>query len=114
MKALFERVDSLCESFFDEVKVASKSELTELFKLYDMVLTQRSTLSAMIHSAEVVGTHGSALVDGESVRDTRAPTMRTVTKGAKSCSESISPMPTPELWFETLLARKRKETEEEI
>ena len=114
MKALFERVDSLCESFFDEVTVASKSELTELFKLYDMALTQRSTLSAMIHSAEVVGTHGSALVDGESVRDTSALTMRTVTKGAKSCSESISPMPTPELWFETLLARKRKETEEEI
>ena len=114
MKALFERVDSLCEGFFDEVTVASKSELTELFKLYDMVLTQRATLSAMIHSAEVVGTHGSALVDGESVRDTRALTMRTVTKGAKSCSESISPMPTPELWFETLLARKRKETEEEI
>ena len=114
MKALFGRVDSLCEGFFDEVTVASKSELTELFKLYDMVLTQRSTLSAMIHSAEVVGTHGSALVDGESVRDTRALTMRTVTKGVKSYSESISPMPTPELWFETLLARKREETEEEI
>ncbi len=75
-----------------------------------MVLTQRSVLSAMLCSAEQIGTHGSALVDrlpdrsGGSIRKTR-----TLTRDAESCIEAVSPMPDPELWFETLLARSREE-----
>jgi hypothetical protein len=34
---------------------------------------------------------------------------RTVTVGAESAMKPVSTMPDPELWFETLLARKRKE-----
>ena len=108
MKVLFERVCKLCDEFFEVVTIKDRSELCELFKLYDTVLTQRSVLSAMLHSAEVVGTHGSTLVDGERPRDEAPRATRTLTGGAESHSESTSPMPTPELWFETLLARSFK------
>lgn len=109
MKQLFLEVSELCEHFFETVCITERSEISELFKLYDMVLTQRATLSAMICSAERLGTHGAAFVDrqpdqsGGRTRDTR-----TLTKGAHSILAPISPMPTPELWFETLLARKRE------
>ena len=108
MQALFERVSMLCDEFFEVVTIKDRSELSELFKLYDTVLTQRSVLSAMLHSARTVGTHGSALVDGERPRDEAPRTTRTLTRGAESRSESTSPMPTPELWFETLLSRNFK------
>ena len=108
MKALFERLCKLCDEFFEVVTIKDKSELADLFKLYDATLTQRAVLSAMLHSARVVGTHGSALVDGERPRDEAPRTTRTLTRGAESRSESTSPMPTPELWFETLLSRNFK------
>ncbi len=110
MKALFDKVNKLCEEFFDTVTVEDRSQTAEAFKLYDMVLTQRSVLSAMLCSAEKIGTHGSAFVDrlpdklGNNIRQNR-----TVTKNAKSHIENISPMPNPKLWFETLLARKKQE-----
>ena len=108
MKAFFDRLCKLCDEFFEVVTIKDRSELSELFKLYDTVLTQRSVLSAMLHSARAVGTHGSALVDGERPRDEAPRTTRTLTRGAESRSESTSPMPTPELWFETLLSRNFK------
>ena len=112
MKALLERVESLHESFFDTVTIADATETADAFRLYDTVLTQRSVLSAMLCSAEVLGSHGSALVDGRPAMDTSPRTTRTVTRGAVSAMEPISPLPTPDLWFETLLARKRRESEE--
>ncbi len=108
MKELFCKVDKLCNEFFETVTIDNDRQIAELFKLYDMVLTQRSVLSAMISSAEAIGTHGSALVDrlpdqsGGAVRQTR-----TLTKNAASFMEKISSMPDPELWFETLLARQQ-------
>ncbi len=110
MKALYAEVSTLCESFFDVVEITDVCEIADVFKLYDMALTQRSVLSAMICSAEIIGTHGSAFVDkapdkcGGVARSTR-----TVTLGAVSDMKPVSPMPNPELWFETLLARKRNE-----
>ena len=112
MKALLKRVESLHESFFDTVTIADAAETADAFRLYDTVLTQRSVLSAMLCSAEVLGSHGSALVDGRPAVDTSPRTTRTVTRGTVSAMESISPLPTPDLWFETLLARKRREAEE--
>ncbi len=109
MKKLLDKVSHLCDNFFTETCIGDASETAELFKLYDMALTQRAVLSAMIASAQAIGTHGSALVDrlpdrsaGE-VRKTR-----TLTKNGVSRMEEISPMPTPELWFETLLARQKE------
>ena len=110
MKALLRRVEGLCDSFFQTATVSDPSELAELFRLYDMVLTQRSVLSAMLCSAEGIGTHGSALLDRQpDCSGGKIRTTRTVTRGAVSHMEPVSPMPQPELWFETLLARKKQE-----
>lgn len=109
MQALLEKVNHLYETFFDTVTVENESQIAEVFKLYDMMLTQRSVLSAMLCSAEQIGTHGSALVNRQPAQSQDGPRKtRTVTVGNHSKQEPISPMPTPELWFETLLARTRQ------
>ena len=112
MKALFKEISDLCESFFEAAVIDGDQQIAELYKLYDMALTQRAALSAMICSAERLGTHGSAFVDrmpdrsNRKVRDTR-----TLTRGSSSFIAPVSKMPSPELWFETLLAEKKKEIE---
>ncbi|MBR2908381.1 MAG: FAD-binding protein [Clostridia bacterium] len=113
MKALFEKVDRLCETFFETAVIANERQIAELYRLYDMVLTQRATLSAMIVSAKELGTHGSAFVDRQPDRNTVKRDTRTLTRGATSYLEKASPMPSPELWFETLLARKKQEIDRE-
>ena len=108
MRKLFDRVSDLCDEFFDRVAIPGPEGLAKLFKLYDTVLTQRSVLSAMLCSAEAVGSHGSAFVDGKPARTEQVRRSRTLTLGDVSRIESVSPMPEPELWFETLLARQIK------
>ncbi|MBP3667475.1 MAG: FAD-binding protein [Clostridia bacterium] len=112
MTALLFEVTALCERFFDTVEIAHESETAEAFRLYDMALTQRAVLSAMLCSAEALGSHGSAFVD-KRPPDPAAPPRdtRTVTVGGVSDMKPVSPMPDPELWFETLLARKKREME---
>ena len=107
MQALFDRVSALCARFVEVAVIAEPSELATLFKLYDMLLTQRATLSAMLCAAKEVGTHGAALVDRKFDTAGAVRTTRTLTRGAESTVAAVSPMPDPELWFETLLARKR-------
>jgi succinate dehydrogenase/fumarate reductase flavoprotein subunit len=109
MSALFAKADKLCKEFFDIAVIDSVSQTAELFKLYDMILTQRSTLSAMLCSAENIGTHGSAFIDRKPDRCAAKRKTRTLTKAETSHIERISEMPEPELWFETLLARKKQE-----
>jgi succinate dehydrogenase/fumarate reductase flavoprotein subunit len=110
MKALLHKVEGLCEDFFEIAVIEDASQTAELFRLYDTVLTQVSTLSAMICSAEHIGTHGSAFVDRKTyTAQCEMRRTRTVTVGAVSRIEDISPIPEPELWFETLLARKKQE-----
>lgn len=108
MREMFRKVDTLCNSFFETARIENKTQTAELFKLYDMVLTQRSVLSAMLCSAEHIGTHGSALVDRlpDNCRGKKREN-RTLTKNAVSKIEIVSSMPQPELWFETLLARQQ-------
>lgn len=110
MKALLCEVSDLCDTFFHTAVISDESETAEAYKLYDMILTQRSVLSAMLCSAEALGSHGSAFVD-KRPPDLGAPprATRTVTVGAVSELLPVSPMPDPELWFETLLARQRRE-----
>lgn len=109
MKVLKNKVEDIKNSFFETVTVQDPSEHAELFKLYDMVLTQQAVLSAMICSAERLGTHGSAIVDRKTCTSDEKRDTRTVTKAGDSYFERVSPMPAPELWFETLLARKKQE-----
>ena len=114
MRTLAYKVDKLCDTFFETVTIEDQSQTAELFKLYDMVLTQRSTLSAMLCSAEKIGTHGSAFVDRIPAQKQEKPrNTRTLTRGDHSEQVHVSPMPTPELWFETLLARKKQEMDNE-
>ena len=110
MKSLFDKVNKLSDEFFETVEIDTPSQTAELYKLYDQVLTQRAVLSAMLCSAKEIGTHGSALVDRIPSRYADTPReTRTLTKGARSKQAPISPIPNPELWFETLLARKFQE-----
>ena len=111
MKQLFSKVDALCEDFFKVAVIEDKTQTSELFKLYDMALTQRSVLSAMISSAEAIGTHGSALIDRKPDLNASPRQSRTLTKGAVSHIEKVSPMPNPEIWFETLLAKQREKND---
>ena len=108
MKSLFDKVSGLADSFFETAVIECKEETAELFKLYDTVLTERSVLSAMICSANDVGTHGSALVDRKPDTNKEPRKTRTVTKCKHSFTEVVTPLPSPELWFETLLARKNR------
>ena len=64
----------------------------------------------MLCSAEAAGSHGSAQVDHRSPEPNPTPRRtRTVTVQGVSEVRPVSPMPDPELWFETLLARTKKE-----
>ena len=107
MQNLFDVVSELCERFFDIAVISDESETAELFALYDMLITQRAVLSAMLCSAREIGTHGSALVDRRASELSGPRDTRTLTRGKASETSPVSPMPTPELWFETLLARQK-------
>ena len=113
MRALFSRVSALAEGFFDTVVVDNATQHAALFRLYDMVLSQREVLSAMLCSAVAQGTHGAAMVDRlPPAANADSANVRTLTRTGRSWMEAVSPMPDPELWFETLLARKRQEMED--
>ena len=109
MQRLYDSVSRLCENFFSEAVIADKSQLSDLFKLYDMALTQKATLSAMLCSAAALGTHGAALVDGMPLCSSERRETRTLTKDGASFVAEVSPMPDPELWFEKLLTKKKQE-----
>ena len=109
MKALFARVSLLADNFFDTVKIERVEETAEIFRLYDTVLSMRAVLSAMLLSAKEIGSHGSALIDRTQPKSTDVRKTRTLTECDRSYLAPVSPMPEPELWFETLLARKRAE-----
>lgn len=107
MRALSEKLNDLREHFFNRVQIRDRRETADLFRLRDTVLTQCAVLSAMICSAETIGTHGSALVRGGNAKDgERMQSTQTVTQGGRSFLRPVRPMPNPELWFETVLAEQ--------
>ena len=112
MEVLFSEISTVCEQFFDVAIIADASEHAALFKLYDAYITARSVLSAMLCSAEKIGTHGAAVVDRVAQKEDGTPRKtRTVTSGKISYTEAVSKIPDPPLWFETLLAKSLKERE---
>lgn len=114
MRELFSEVCNLCDNFYDTVKVASDYDLLDAFMLYDTILTQRAVLSAMLTSAEKVGSHGSAFVDRKAPYENDAPRdTQTVTDKNESYLRPVRPLPNPELWFETLLARQTESLKEQ-
>ena len=108
MNSLFSKVCDLCYNFFENISISDVTQTTDLFRLYDMVVTQRSVLSAMLCSAKCLGTHGAAIIDGQpGIVKEQIRTTRTVTRCEQSDLAPVSPMPEPELWFETLLAKSQ-------
>ena len=108
MQALIARLDTLLADFSEIAVIGARGETAEWFRLRDMLLTARATLSAMLCSAREIGTHGAAYIIGH---DTPAPdtprTTRTLTQHTDSRVVPVTPLPDPELWFETLLARQK-------
>ena len=112
MERLFCDVNDLCANFFERAVAGSRRETAEVFRLYDLALTARSVLSAMIFSAKRFGSHGAAIVDGKKGgEDAELVATRTVTDGEMSYLSPVSDLPDPELWFESLLEKKRRELE---
>ena len=113
METLFGEVCEKCEKFFDIFGVREAAETASFFKAYDAFLTARSALSAMLCSAKEIGTHGAAIVDRKPCLSGDAPRKtRTLTMGADSHAEAVSPLPDPPLWFETLLKKSLAEKKE--
>ncbi|MBQ3870022.1 MAG: FAD-binding protein [Clostridia bacterium] len=109
MKELLAKVSDLCDGFEDKAVISGKTEIPAYFRLYDTAVTARAVLSAMITSAGQIGTHGSALVDGKPNLQTDVRKTRTLTDKDVSKIVPATPLPDPELWFETLLARQRND-----
>ena len=61
MKRMFVERISHIHSFFDIYKVPPY-ELSQLYKTYDILITQTAVLHAMIHSGNLAGSRGSALI----------------------------------------------------
>ena len=109
MQALLERLDDLCTHFTKRTAISSPRETAEWYRLRDMTLTARAALSAMLCSAREIGSHGSAYIVGDNAPAPDTPrTTRTLTRGTSSTIVPVMPLPDPELWFETLLARQRR------
>ena len=108
MRRLYARLDELCEHFTERALIADCKETADWYRLRNTVLSARATLSAMLCSAEEIGTHGSAYIVGkETSAADSVRTTRTLTRQSDSRIAPVIPLPDPELWFETLLARQR-------
>ncbi|MGM9682169.1 MAG: FAD-binding protein [Eubacteriales bacterium] len=108
MQRLFDRVNVLCQNFIESVTIERREELPELALLYDMLLTQRAVLSAMLCSAKEIGSHGSAFIRGNNMTVSQGMrSTRTLTHRDHSEILPTSPIPDPELWFEKLLAKQQ-------
>ena len=108
MQALADRLDDLIAHFADRAVIASPQEKADWFRLRDMVLTARAALSAMLCSAAQIGTHGAAYIVGNDTPASDTPRdTRTLTRCGTSWIVPVLPLPDPELWFETLLARSK-------
>ena len=80
--------------------VSNRSELPYLYKSYDLLVTQIAVLSAMILSAETVGSRGSGYVkDGPQLSMSPA-NQAIVMQGSVSRFEPVRPIPESGGWFE--------------
>ena len=102
MKKLHEKLSAEKTDFFEKNQTDDKSKLPALHKRYDALVTQIAVLSAMIFSAENIGSRGSALVNGKTADTGEFNDRVIITKGGKSCLEPIRPIPPCDDWFENV------------
>jgi succinate dehydrogenase/fumarate reductase flavoprotein subunit len=100
MKELYREIFELHNNFFERVLVKSKNEFANLYTVYDIITAAAAVLSAMIYSAENIGTRGGAITDGDGNDDRRH--MLTVTHGFDTAERPVRPLPVSEQWFETV------------
>lgn len=107
MKKMLAEVSDLCYNTDETLIVGNASDYLRAAMLTDLLLTQRAVLSAMLFSAETVGSHGSAFVVGTTA-PSKQPIRRTYTRTVGAHSElcPVRPIPNGELWFENLLRRR--------
>lgn len=109
MKKMLAEVSDLCYNTEERLIVGGAEDDLPAALLTDLLLTQQAVLSAMLFSAETVGSHGSAYIVGTDV-PSEQPIRRTytVTVGTRSELCPVRPIPDGELWFENLLRRSLK------
>jgi succinate dehydrogenase/fumarate reductase flavoprotein subunit len=103
MKQLRCDIITQLDGFFCDNRVASGEALPYLHKSYDILLTQAAVLSAMICSAETLGSHGGALVKnvgGAGITDSVI-----ITHNGASFQQPVRPLPPPDDWFESVWER---------
>jgi succinate dehydrogenase/fumarate reductase flavoprotein subunit len=109
MEELYEALCDERKDFFVKNTVESEADLPELYKSYDILLTQIAVLSAMIYSAEHIGSRGSAIVKGADSSNGSHNDKLTITqiKGliAVTHFEQVRPLPICDDWFETVWAK---------
>ena len=106
MKKMLAEVSELCYNTEERFVIGGKEDELPAALLTDLLLTQEAVLSAMLFSAEAVGSHGSAYIVGTGVPEEQ-PIRRTYTRTAGTLSSlcPVRPLPDGELWFENLLRR---------
>ena len=112
MKKLHTELCQLRDNFFSENFVQSKADLPQLYKNYDMLLTQTTVLSAMIFSAENIGTRGGALVDGGKQYEEKYMNQVINTRpDGESYFEQVRLLPSCNDWFEKVWAERENRHE---
>ena len=105
MKRIYEQADYRLH----HMEEVSSSNLRDWYLLQDQLRSTKAILSAMICSAENVGSHGSALIRGQEqsfLTETRRT--RTLTDSSGSYIHPVSPIPDGDLLFERVLSMQKK------
>ena len=102
MKEILSDTVTLKKRFWQEITVFEKSELPYLYKSYDLLVTRISTLSAMVFSAEHIGSRGSGYVEESDFFAENHAENVIVTQGSVSRLEPVRPIPEGGGWFETV------------
>ena len=117
MKKMYDDVMAEYENITQKYKNEDICNALQIFRLRDMLLTQAAVLSAMLETAEKVGTRGGSMVhktklSGEDIFNIAKEEnnicddkviITTMEKGfMKNCIRDIRPIPTVDLWFENV------------
>ena len=102
MQKLYEELLRRKKNFFAENSIASDSELPDLYKYYDALLTQIEVLSSMLFAAEKIGSRGSALVKDATMDTGQYNDQVVTTHNSHSFLEPVRPLPICDDWFETV------------
>jgi len=102
MLKLYDELCLLKESFHNEVTIAGDKDLPALYKFRDGLETQIHVLSAMILSANKIGSRGSAVVMDAEQAGNKFDKYVVITDRDGSRMEEVRPLPICDDWFESV------------